>query len=873
MRNAGFVLTASLVFAAGCSSTTSTDVDTNGLANPQANHGSEVATFSVAEASSPAAPSQDGTADSFLKENWKQLSLAEQKKAFLLEQYMTNAAGFRESGRLEDAYLELESALLLDSDYLPAKKLKAEIGALLGYTAESAETMNDQALNNWERKRQQAQLKGNDNVNRGKAALARGDYDKAIAEFTLAQNHILYAGAMDWQGLDREVETLLERAKSERVANASEERDRLQREAYEELKAEEMEAAARDAAVTATLIGDAIAAFDLGDYDGSMDLADKALVNSPRNAQAQDIRTAAYRASREQASDEYLKSKREKYDAWAEHILDLRIPKSSVYEEPSTEYWDNITKLRGERRGLNIDENVSYNELALRARLLDTVINRLQVPETDSLNELFGIVMTQTGLPIHVDPLAEEAAIDEGVLFDYDLAYPIAVSDLLAMVSDQAGEEVTWTVRHDVVLVTTREKARGDLDLYSHDVNDLILGLTDFFGPRINTIRLLDEMEDDDGGGPFGAVGERPTLIEPDDLATLVTDNVAVGQWEDEGVAINIFEGHMIVVHTAQVQREVRKFLADLRRFNTSLVNIESKFMTIGDNWIQEIGVEWAGNDNPGSPFTDLDDVTSGLEDMAGLGLDNGGTGDASSSPSSGFFYDDGQDGDFKAVTANVFGSALGGALSTIGGLTTQWSLLDDAQVSIIMRAVEKESQVELINDQILSVFNTQRAYIAVVKQRAYIQDFDVEAFQFQVAADPQINVVHEGIVLDVRPTISHDRKAINLEVQPTVATIVNMRNFTTSLGGSTSPVTLELPELEVKSVFTTVEVPDGGSILLGGLSKIRNIERRAEVPWLGKIPVIGFFFKEEGYSDEKQSLMILIKASITDIAMTLENR
>jgi len=99
------------------------------------------------------------------------------------------------------------------------------------------------------------------------------------------------------------------------------------------------------------------------------------------------------------------------------------------------------------------------------------------------------------------------------------------------------------------------------------------------------------------------------------------------------------------------------------------------------------------------------------------------------------------------------------------------------------------------------------------------------------------------------------------------------MRNFTTSLGGSTSPVTLELPELEVKSVFTTVEVPDGGSILLGGLSKIRNIERRAEVPWLGKIPVIGFFFKEEGYSDEKQSLMILIKASITDIAMTLENR
>jgi general secretion pathway protein D len=421
-----------------------------------------------------------------------------------------------------------------------------------------------------------------------------------------------------------------------------------------------------------------------------------------------------------------------------------------------------------------------------------------------------------------------------------------------------------------VVLITTKDKARGDLDLHSHDVNDLILGLTDFMGPKIDRIRLLDEMEDEDGGGPFGGVGERPVLIEPDELVTLVTENVAVGAWEDDGVSIDIFEGHMIVVHTLAVQRQVEQFLADLRRFNTSLVTVETKFMSVSDNWIQEIGVEWKGIDNPGSPFTDLDDVNSGLEDMAGLGLDNGGTGDGASSPSAGFFFDDGQDGDFKASTSNIFGSALGSALSTVGGLTTQWSLLDDAQLSMILQAVEKDTQVEVINDQTLSVFNTERAYITVVNQQAYIQDFDVEAFQFEVAADPQINVIHEGIVLDVRPTINHDRKAITLEVQPTVATVVNMVDFTTSLGGSTSPVSLELPELEVKSVFTTVEVPDGGSILLGGLNKIRNIERRAEVPWLAKIPVIGFFFKEEGYSDEKQSLMILIEARITDITEAL---
>ena len=38
--------------------------------------------------------------------------------------------------------------------------------------------------------------------------------------------------------------------------------------------------------------------------------------------------------------------------------------------------------------------------------------------------------------------------------------------------------------------------------------------LTDFLGPRIDRLRLLDEMTDDGGGGPFGGIGEKPKLIE-----------------------------------------------------------------------------------------------------------------------------------------------------------------------------------------------------------------------------------------------------------------------------------------------------------------------------------------------------------------------
>ena len=102
--------------------------------------------------------------------------------------------------------------------------------------------------------------------------------------------------------------------------------------------------------------------------------------------------------------------------------------------------------------------------------------------------------------------------------------------------------------------------------------------------------------------------------------------------------------------------------------------------------------------------------------------------------------------------------------------------------------------------------------------------------------------------------------------MQPTVARVVSLRNFSTTLGGNTSPVEFQLPELEVLSVNTSAYLPDGGSLLLGGLSRVRNIERRAEVPWIAKIPVLGFLFKQEGYNDERESLMILLRATISDI-------
>jgi|688.fasta_scaffold10315_1 hypothetical protein len=845
MRKTNSALILALAAAASCQSSAPKATQNQTPAEP------------VAQAAGANAPS-----DSQLSADAQKLSLADQRKVVLIDQHLATSRDLLAQVRLDDALREADAALALDPDHLGARKLRLEILALKGETVGTDQSIADQMSDLYKLKVQELRAEAEDGLRQAKLMIARSDYSGAIAELEIVNNLVRFAPySINWEGVDQEAKSLLESTKATRTAAEKAQAERQQREAFERLQAEEAALGERKNSQIANTIDRAISAFEEADYETSEKLAKEVLTRDPRNEQAIELRDSSFRAGRTQVKEEYIARKKEQFRRWQESLREMQIPWTDPITTPDPEFWNEITARRAKRPGYDISSKMSEGELALREQLRTTTIQMPKIADEESLTKVVDMMKTITGLPLIVDPAAEAAA--NGVVFNFSLEHKLNMEQALNLTIGMIPEGVTWTIKHDVVLVTTREKARGAPKTVNHDVQDLIFGLTDFIGPRINELRLVDRMSDDDGGGPFGGVGEKPKLIEPADLATLIQENVAVGTWQDEGISIDAREGYIMITHSAKVQEEVRSFLEDLRRFNSTLVTIESKFLTVSQNWIQEIGVDFRGLDG-----VELDDVTNGLEDMASRGLDNGGTGATNQAghPSAGIFYDDGQDGSYIATTQNYFGKALGSTLTNVGGMTFQMAYLSKLDLSAILRAVEKSSNIELVNDQVLSVHNTQRGYVTVINQRAYIQDFDVEVAQFQAVADPQVNVLNEGVVLDVRPTIHQDRRYLTLEIQPTVAKVVALRDFSSTLGGNTSPVEFQLPEVQVQSVFTSAIIPDGGSIMLGGLSNVRNVERRAEVPWFAKIPIVGFFFKQEGYSDENKSLMILIRARITDV-------
>jgi type II secretory pathway component GspD/PulD (secretin) len=197
------------------------------------------------------------------------------------------------------------------------------------------------------------------------------------------------------------------------------------------------------------------------------------------------------------------------------------------------------------------------------------------------------------------------------------------------------------------------------------------------------------------------------------------------------------------------------------------------------------------------------------------------------------------------------------------GGLSFQWTYLNDLQLQLVLRAVAKSERVELVTSPRITVYNTARGNLAVLNQVAYVQDFNVEIAQAASIADPIVNVIQDGVVLDVRPVVSADRRFITLELRPTIAALKRpIAEVITTLGSQNS-VTIQLPEVEIQRVRTSIPMPDGGTVLLGGMKVSDKQDLKSGVPILNRIPIISFFFERKGKYISNRKLLILLKASI----------
>jgi Flp pilus assembly secretin CpaC len=786
----------------------------------------------------PAAP-QDG----LLQTEAQRQALARDRANKLSAEYLAAGEAELDRAELDQALESFGTALDLNPGNQAAREGFLKAKALKGDPAVLAETLLLDEVARQTVIRAEARIAAAAAVKAADQARSSGDMNTAIAKYSEADLilslHPLIADA----DLDRQIiQRRLESARAERDEREADSQ-RLAREEAERLTAQaEQESQNYRYNTLKETYARANQAFRDERYSEAEQLSEQILMLDPGNEQATKLRDIAQSARFQKLNEDFRRRYREDWLATMQEIEQESLPQTESLVYDDLERWKEVRQ----RKPYEFTPAGGRDD-SERTQILDKLKNTV-VParfsnggEGTSLEVVRDFLQSLTGVNFLISP----AAADLDVTIDLDLSER-SVFNILQVIQS-VSEELRWKIESGTVKFVTSEELGGDLNFRVYEVRDLVRPPRDFQPLDVNVLPTGGlELPEEDPREP------EATVLTGDDLVTVIQENIAPDSWGEASIAAT--EGQLVVYQSADVHEQISRLLDELREAAGLMVQIQTNFLKVSDNFLEDIGVDFRGLGAPGKGdanfFNDFGNP-GGLESQIGQDTDVGA------------FYEIGNDGEVKSRVENLFDQSLGGNVDNSGGLSFQWTFINDMQLELILRAVSKNERAELVTRPSILVFNTARSNIQVLNQVAYVQDFDVQIATAAAIADPIIQVVQDGVVLDVRPVISADRRFVTLDLRPTVATLVRpIQEISTSLA-STGTVTIQLPELELQRMRTVVSVPDGGTLLLGGLKSYENQELRSGVPILNKIPLVSFFFDRKGNYIAKEKTLILLKADI----------
>ncbi|MFA5043045.1 MAG: type II secretion system secretin GspD [Kiritimatiellia bacterium] len=110
------------------------------------------------------------------------------------------------------------------------------------------------------------------------------------------------------------------------------------------------------------------------------------------------------------------------------------------------------------------------------------------------------------------------------------------------------------------------------------------------------------------------------------------------------------------------------------------------------------------------------------------------------------------------------------------------------------------------------------------------------------------IDRIDVGIKMSVTPHINPNREVL-MKLNPCIEAVL-----TAATGGKNFT-----PTIAKREVTTTLTVPDGDTIVISGLMREDTVTSERKIPYLGSIPVLGWFFRHNEDKVERTNLLIFV--------------
>jgi type IV pilus secretin PilQ/predicted competence protein len=276
-----------------------------------------------------------------------------------------------------------------------------------------------------------------------------------------------------------------------------------------------------------------------------------------------------------------------------------------------------------------------------------------------------------------------------------------------------------------------------------------------------------------------------------------------------------------------------KDLIAELDRA-TPQVEIEARIVVTTRNFTRDLGIQWGFNqqysprfgNTTGVAFPNSIILNGGSVPGAGLPADQGGQASNAGIGAAARGY-------AVNLPASQFNSAIGISLGNV---------LGSFNLDLALTALERQGRGRLLSTPKVTTQNNQPAEI---KQGVQIP--------IQTVANNTVTVVFKDAVLTLKvtPQITDAGTVIlNLEVENNAADFSNLVNG--------------IPPINTQSAKTIVLVKDGATAVVGGIYQSNEQTNQQRTPFLSKIPLLGYLFRNRFVTSTNNELLLFITPRIT---------
>jgi type IV pilus assembly protein PilQ len=259
-------------------------------------------------------------------------------------------------------------------------------------------------------------------------------------------------------------------------------------------------------------------------------------------------------------------------------------------------------------------------------------------------------------------------------------------------------------------------------------------------------------------------------------------------------------------------------------------VQIEARVVEATKNWQQAFGVQWPTSNSGATTLTTNGTAAPWIANNAPSwnSINNLNTG--------------------SGTTAAVGFSPGQVGVTDISGAAGQFwlsFLSNRMSVNVVLQALESEGVVKIISSPKVVTQNNKKAKVLSGQKIPYpAQQAGTNSGAITVS------FAEANLSLEVTPQITNDGTILmDIHVEKDDA------NFSQEVAGT--------PTITTRLVETQVLVKDGGTAIMGGVYKNTNSNSTTGVPFLSKLPLIGFLFRNKQSSDANDELLVFITPRI----------